>query len=235
MRTLITAALTLLAGLLAAAPAARAQGWLAKPGLTGVETAEVGDAKLTLPPGKWELVGDLGQGSTGSNAVAWKRRIYLQESDGLVGTFLVIGANDGAASVRSRRSVPQLCSLKTGKGMVADAKTIDYGTGAHDCLLASFIPPGDPTDSPLWRKISKRAQPIGDLPPAFVYIAFNMTSQSRSDAVMVELFINPATPSFRSAIWGSATPEQSRAVDDILAVTAAWAKAFRPTVAAALP
>jgi len=237
MKTVIAAALALVVGLLAFASAAPAQTWLGTPGVTGIETAEVGDARLTLPPGKWELLGDVGQGSNAMNAITWKTRVYLQESDGRVGTFLVIGSNESApTSTRSHWSVPGLCGLKTGKGMIADPRNVDYGAGTFDCLVASFVNPGDPTDSPLWRKMSKRAQSLGDLPPALAYIVFNMTSASHRDSLVVELFVNPATPSFHGAVWGAATPSSPEAaVDDILRVMTAWAQAYRPTVAASLP
>ena len=226
-----------LAVLLLAIPGmARAQAWLSDPGSAGTQVAEIGNARLKLPPGTWELVAELGEGSSNFNAVSFRTKLYLQVLDGKVGAIIAVGANETAATGRQNRwLVPNQCGAKSSANMVVDAKVEDSYLGSYDCMLVTFTKLNPDKDNPLFGPLLTRAASIGGMPPAMLYTAFNKTSPSRFDAINVKMFVNPATPSFAAAVRSAGIATTAPTSGNMLTLMTSWSTAYRSVVAGSIP
>jgi hypothetical protein len=230
-----TARFALVLGLLVPSIAARAQTWLGAPGTTGTQVAEVGDAKLKLPPGQWDLLSERGQGSNSHNGIDWRSKLYLQVLDGKVAAIVVVGSNESAPSGhRARWLVPTQCGLKASATLVVDARNVDTYGGTYDCLAIAFIKPPTDAHDPLTGPLLQRAAVLGGLPDAMLFATFARTNGSLQNSIDVEIYVNPGTPGFVAAMRAAGIAGTVTAANALTAMTS-WAGAYRDIVGRAMP
>lgn len=217
---------------------ARAQSWLDEPGATGSMVARIGHAALRLPPGEWRAASDSDRGTrTAHGFLEYKERILFQIQDNHVVSIIDIISNVTPPTWHSQGfDVPDSCGRND--ALFGENRTTDGA--AFDCLLLSYDMMDYRWRNLLWGPVIDRTAPFGGLPKPMVYAEFAKSDISRSGYVVVRVMFNPAASGISSAQnvgWASSEWKRSRLTPERIAYlnrVLAWARAYRPVVAASL-
>jgi hypothetical protein len=225
MRRIILAAIfTALAG------AARAQAWLDQPGVAGTTVADLGEARIKLPPGDWKKLSD-SSSLYHAQTVPEVESVYIQTDGKRVVALAWVDGNGSASAFRKGYRPTGSCF----RNDVFLNDSNNLYPGQWDCLIVnhSMMTWTDSVPA-LWQKALDAMQPYGGVPRPMPYVQLAMASPSRNGYAVLQIMVNAEVSGFSSnpkATWNQSEWHKNNATPDRVAFLkklAVWGEAYRP-------
>jgi hypothetical protein len=225
MRRLILAAL-----LTALASVAHAQSWLDQPGTAGTTVVQVGEAKVTLPPGDWTQVAQTTRTHAG-DLIPLEQRIFIQTQGNQIAAVAYLTAN-GKPADTPKGFLPNRACFRDDV-FLNDSK--DLYPGQFDCLIVNHDTLfWNHEPQPIWKAAIEAMKAFGGTPHPVLTVELFKASPSREGYASLWIGVNPALSGFKSTAniaWANSEWNKNNTTPDRVAFLkklAAWGEAYRP-------